>query len=361
MAILPRPDVNRVLEAAQSQVERNRQRIEKGLDILLAREEPPVGVTPKDVIYSRGTLRLYHYRPMASEVYRVPVVFVMSLVSKPWILDLTFGQSFIQYMLAEGFDVFMIDWGIPRPEDKRLRFEDYVQDFMPSCFEQVQRLTGEPDYTVLGYCMGGMFALMYSGVYPEAPVKNIVCAATPVDMEGMGLFRRWADPKHFDVDRIVDAMGNIPPEVMLRSFEMLRPTDRWFSYVRLIDRLWDPMFVYGYRVMYKWTNEQIPFPAETYRQFMRELMWENKLMKGTLTVGGRRVDTDAIKCPVLHVMAEHDHIAPFDSTRPLTSLVGSEDKEDVVLKGGHVSLVAGKNAVGRLWPKVAEWLSERSV
>src|SRR5438874_5221677 len=159
MAVLPRPDVNSVLDAAQSQMERNRQRIEKGVDILLAREEPPVGVTPKDVVYSRGTLRLYHYRPMTTDVYRVPVVFVMSLVSKPWILDLTPGQSFIEYMVRQGFDVFMIDWGIPRPEDKRLRFEDYVLDFMPDCFEQVKKRTGEEDYSILGYCMGGMFAL----------------------------------------------------------------------------------------------------------------------------------------------------------------------------------------------------------
>ena len=202
---------------------------------------------------------------------------------------------------------------------------------------------------------------MYAGAYPEAPVKNLVCAATPVDMEGMGLFRKWSDPRYFDVDRVVDTVGNIPPEMMLRSFEMLRPLDRWTSYLRLVDRLWDPAFVYGYRIMYKWTNEQIPFPGEVYRQFTRELMWENKLMTGKLSIGGRRVDTQAITCPVLNVMAEHDHIAPYAATKPLTSLVGSKDKEDVLMKGGHVSLVAGKNAVGRLWPKVAEWLGERSV
>jgi polyhydroxyalkanoate synthase len=60
-------------------------------------------------------------------------------------------------------------------------------------------------------------------------------------------------------------------------------------------------------------------------------------------------------------MAEHDHIAPYAATKPLLDIVGSEDKEDVHLKGGHVSLVAGKNAVGRLWPKVSDWLGERSV
>jgi polyhydroxyalkanoate synthase len=236
-----------------------------------------------------------------------------------------------------------------------------VLDFMPRCFEEVQKATGEDDYTILGYCMGGQLALMYGGVFPEAPVKNIITAATPVDMEGMGLFRHFSDPRWFDVDRLVDAIGNIPPDFMLRSFEMLRPMDRWMSYIRLIDNLWDPVFVMGYRIMYKWTNEQIPFPGEAYRQMIHELMWENKLMKNSMTLGKRRVDTKAITCPVLNVMAEHDHIAPHAATKPLLDLVGSRDKEDVLLKGGHVSLVAGKNAVGRLWPKVADWLGERSI
>src|SRR5438094_337135 len=235
---------------------------------------------------------------MSDEVYRVPVVFVMSLVSKPFILDLTFGQSFVQYMLAQGFDVFMVDWGIPRPEDKRLKLDDYVLDFTPRCFEEVQKATGEKDYSILGYCMGGQLALMHAALNPGAPIANMVCAATPVDMEGMGLFRHFSDRRWFDVDRLVDAVGNIPPDFMLRSFEMLRPMDRWMSYVRLLDNLWDPVFVYGYRVMYKWTSEQIPFAGEAYRQMIRALMWENKLMKNTLTLDNRRVHRKAITCPV---------------------------------------------------------------
>jgi polyhydroxyalkanoate synthase len=80
-----------------------------------------------------------------------------------------------------------------------------------------------------------------------------------------------------------------------------------------------------------------------------------------MDIGGRRVDLSAVDCPVINVMAQHDHIAPFAATQPLTSLVGSKDTEDVVLKGGHVSLVAGRNAWFRLWPRLSEWLSVRSV
>lgn len=342
-------------------VTRNLNRVRRGLDVLLNREPPVVGATPKDVIYSKGTLRLYRYRPVTDEVYRIPVVLVMSLISKPYILDLSPGQSLVEYLLREGFDVFMVDWGVPRPEDSRLGLEYYVLDSLPRNIEEVQKVTGEEEVSLLGYCMGGLFALMYNGVYNDAPVANIVCAATPVDFDGMGMFKRWSDRRWLDVDRLVDVLGNVPPDLIFRSFEMLRPAQRWAEYARLFDNLWNELYVKNYRLFNRWVYEQIPFPGEAYRQLIKELMWENKLMKGQLTLGGRRVDAQAISCPVLHITAQHDHIAPYESTQALTSLVGSEDKEDVVLKGGHVSLVAGRNAWIRLWPHLSQWLSVRSV
>src|SRR3990172_8079177 len=120
MARIRTPDMNQFVQAAQTQVRRNLTRARPARAALPARQPPPSGAPPRDVIYSRGPLRLYHYRPMTDEVYRVPVVCVMSLISKPWILDLAPGQSLIEYLLRQGFDVFMVDWGIPRPEDKNL-------------------------------------------------------------------------------------------------------------------------------------------------------------------------------------------------------------------------------------------------
>lgn len=355
------PAPENIAQIVTKEVERTIQRSLRGIDVLLNRDEPEVGRTPKDIIYTRGTLKLYHYHPMTDEVYRVPVVLVMSLISKAYILDLTPGLSFVEFLLKNGFDVFMIDWGVPRPEDTKLRLEDYTQDFMPECIEKIQEATGERDISFIGYCMGGVLALMYGGLFDNAPMANLVTIAAPVDYEGMGLFRQWSDRRWFDVDRVVDSLGNIPPEMMYRSFEMLRPADRLAAYVRLWDNLWNDDYVKHYRLFNKWTSEQIPFPGECFRQTTKELMWENKLLKGELVIGGERVDLQRITCPVLNAMAQHDHIAPYEATHKLTSLLASEDKEDVVMKGGHVSLVAGANAVLRLWPRVDAWLSVRSV
>ena len=355
------PGQENIADVVRKEVERTIQRSVRGIDVLLNRDEPEVGVTPKDVIYTRGTLKLYHYRPLVDEVYRIPVVLVMSLISKPYILDLTPGVSFVEFLLRNGYDVFMIDWGVPRPEDTKLRLEDYTLDLMPACVQKIQKATGEQEMSFIGYCMGGLFALIYGGLHEDVPMANLVTIATPVDYEGMGLFRQWSDPRWFDVDAIVNRLGNIPPELIYRSFELLRPADRLVAYVRLWDNLWNDQYVKHYRLFNKWTSDQIPFPGECFRQTTKDLMWENKLMKGELEVGGRRVDLQRITSPLLNAMAQHDHIAPYEATHPLSSLVGSTDKEDVVLKGGHVSLVAGMNAVMRLWPKVNEWLAVRSV
>ncbi|MCH8025263.1 MAG: alpha/beta fold hydrolase [Chloroflexi bacterium] len=359
--VTARQPVETIIETAQEEVERTRERIRKGLDVILARNEPLVGVTPKDVIYQRGTLKLYHYHPMSDEVYRVPVVFVMSLISKSYILDLAPGQSFVEYLLKQGFDVYMIDWGYPRAEDHKLRLDDYVLDMMPRCFDVVRKTSGEDDLTILGYCMGGVFGWMYGGAFPDSGLKNLICVATPVDYEGMGLLRRWSDPRWFDVDRLVDTYGNIPAEMILRSLEMLRPLERTLSYLRLWDNLWDEGYVYNWRIRSKWVQDQIPFPGEAYRQFTKELMWGNKLIKGELQLGDRHVDLKQIKSSVLNAIAEFDHISPYDSTKPLIDAVGSDDKQELQVRGGHVSLISGGNAIMRLWPTVNEWLSVRSM
>ena len=347
-------------DRVREEVERAIQRSVKGVQFL--RSDPPdVGLTPKDAIYQRGTLQLFHYRPMLDDVYRVPVLLVMSLVSRSYIFDLAPGQSMVEFLLKRGYDVYMIDWGEPRPDDSGLRMENYVLDFIPDCIDRVLDHCGEPDVSLAGYCMGGSLVLMYAGTHPQAPLKNLVCFTTPYNYEGMGLFKEFSDPKHFDVDRIVDTLGNVPADMIASSFEMLRPVSKGIGQIKLWDNMWDDDFVHSYRLFDRWGNEQIDFPGECFRQSTKELQWGNKLYKGEFRLGGRLVDVSQIRVPFLNVMAEHDHIVPYDAARELVDAVGSDDKEAIVLKGGHVSLISGPRAVGRMWPALDAWLSVRSV
>jgi polyhydroxyalkanoate synthase subunit PhaC len=352
-------DLASVSERIQSEVQRAIQRSIKGVEYL-STSGPSLGSTPKDVLHSRGTMSLCHYRPLAKEVYRVPVLIVMATTNRGYILDLVPGQSLIEFLLKRGYDVYMLDWNSPRPEEKCLRMEDYVLDFIPDCVRRVQQDSGEQDVSVIGYCFGGVLSLLYGSIFPDGPMKNLICFTTPIDYRGMKLFSNFSDRRYFDVDRLIDSVGNMPPELILQSFDMLRPASRVLSQVQLWDNIWNDEFVKSYRMFDRWATDILPLAGEYFRTITKDLMWDNKLYNGTMTMGGREAKLANIKVPILHAVAEHDHIVPYDAAKHLIAKIGSEDKEELMLKGGHVSLVAGPNAIRRLWPKLDSWLARRS-
>jgi polyhydroxyalkanoate synthase subunit PhaC len=348
-----------VLERFRVEMERAQARQRGGLDFILS-AGPPRGQTPKEVVLSRGTLSLYHYTPMTDEVYRTPILFVMATTNRAYVFDLAPGQSFVEFMLKRGYDIYVIDWNPPQSDEARLGFEDYILDFIPSCVSEVQTRSGEDQVSVIGYCMGGVLSLMYTALHTPGPVRNLAVFTTPFNWREFGLFNTWSDTRHFDVDTLVDSLGNVPPEIILASFDMLRPSTKIASQIQLWDNIWNDEFVKSYRAIDRWGNETLSLPGEYFRQTIKELMNGNKLYTGELEIGGRKVDVGNIKAPFLHAIAEHDHIVPYACSRDLVDRVGSDDKEEVVMKGGHVSLIAGANAVRRLWPKLDQWLSERS-
>jgi poly[(R)-3-hydroxyalkanoate] polymerase subunit PhaC len=353
-------DLAGMSERIQSEVQRAILRGIKGVEYF-ATSGPALGSTPKDVVYARGTMNLYHYRPMADEIYRVPILIVMATTNRGYILDLVPGQSFIEFLLKRGYDVYMLDWSAPRPEEKGLRMEDYVLDFIPDSVRRVQEDSGEKDVTVIGYCFGGVLSLLYGSIFADGPMKNLICFTTPIDFREMKLFQNFSDRRYFDVDHLIDSVGNMPPEMILSSFEMLRPASRAASQIQLWENVWNDEYVKSYRMFDRWATDTLPLAGEYFRAITKDLMWDNKLYNGTMSVGGRPADLSKIRVPILHAVAEHDHIVPYEAAKHLIPMVGSTDREEVILKGGHVSLVAGANATKRLWPKLDSWLGGRSI
>jgi polyhydroxyalkanoate synthase len=290
----------------------------------------------------------------------VPLLLVMALTNRGYILDLAPGQSLVEFLLRQGYDVFVIDWNAPRSDEARLRLEDYTLDLIPQAVARVQQASGESELSLVGYCMGGVLSTIHTALHPRGPVKNLVVLTTPVDFSQMKLFSQWSDRRYFDVDKLVDATGNVPPGLIYESFNLLRPADQITAKVHLWDQMWNDEFVKSYRMFARWGRDILPLPGELFRQMTKDIMWDNKLYRGEMVLGGKRVDLGRIEVPILHVVAEHDHIVPYDADKPLIPMVGSTDKEELILKGGHVSVAAGGNAVRRLWPKLDAWLGGRS-
>lgn len=352
------PDNSAVAQRVEQEIDRALKRNIKGLDFLIADREP-VGSRPKKTIYRNGTAVLYRFEPMLDEIYRVPLLIVSPPSNRGYIFDLASGQSFVEYLLQRGYDVYNLDWNSPRKDEAQLGLIDYVDRFLPDSIAAVQEISGERDLSLAGYCMGGVLTTIHTALYPKA-IRNLIAIATPIDFSHMRLFQAWADRRHFDVDLLVRELGVIPGDLMLGAFDLARPANRAAGRLTLWNNMWNDDFVKSYRMFDRWAAETLPVPGRYFKDVIELLIWENLLAKNQLTLGGQAVDLSRITCPILNIVAQHDHVVSQEATVPLMEATGSADRQTIISKGGHVSLVAGAAALRRLWPQIDQWLEGRS-
>lgn len=348
-----------LLERLQEEAKRNLLRMKHFSEMIMNPKEPEVGPTPREEIYRKNKSRLWRYA--SKRTVRTPLLFVPNLgISRPYIFDLMPKGSFIEYMTQQGFDFYLLDWGVFGPEDNGLTVEDAVTKILPRMAKKALESSGASEMSVLGYCMGAPLSACFVASHPEFPLKNYIDMAGPVDFAHVGLFGLWLDPRFFDVDKYVDTLGSIPADMVKLGFKLLKPTMDLSTNLNLWWNLWNPDYVTGFNALNKWANEYLPFPGEFFRQWVKDFYQQNKLIKGQLTMAGRPVRLERISCPVLAVGAKEDNIAPPGCVKPLIQAVSSRDREYVELPGGHISLIAGRGASVHCWPKVAAWLAPRS-
>src|SRR6266568_8749457 len=334
-----------------------------GMQIILEGARAETGQTPKEVIWTKNKAKLYHYEPSVEKQFPIPILLVYALINRPYILDLMPHNSLVEYLVGQGFDVYMLDWGIPGDEDKNLSFEHYVLDYIPRAVKKVLRTSHAEEFTLLGYCMGGTMSAMYAALFPGKPLRNLVLMTTPIDFtpDNMGLYGIWTSEKYFNPDLIVDAFGNVPGELVDTGNRMVKPVTNYVgSYVTMWDRIMQGKSMDTWLAMSKWVNDGVPFPGEAFRQWIRDFYQQNKLVKGEIKLRGRRIDLSNITCPVLNIAGKKDHICTLPQAEAIMSLIESQDKEFFALDAGHVGLLTGADARKTLWPEMRRRLELRS-
>ena len=328
---------------------------------LLDPADPPMGQTPKEVIWKRGKIRLYHYLPQVERRHTLPYFIVPWLgISRPYILDMLPGHSMIAFLLQQGHDVYMLDWGEIAAEDKDLGLDDVVCTIMPRAIDAVLDYAQAPALNLNGLCLGGVITACYMGLNPDAPVKNYLAIVTPIDFAHGGLFRTWLGTDDFPAGLMVERFGGVPTSLMGAGFKMLRPMGDTTAMSGLWFNLDKADYLPVFKAMNHWANDFVGMPGRFFHQLSRDLYHDNKLLQGKLILRGRRVDLRNIHQPVLVAAASKDHITPPLAARGLVDAVGSSDKEYLELPGGHISVFSGRQAHKVLWPKIDTWLTERA-
>ncbi len=325
----------------------------------------PIAQTPKEVIWSLNKAKLYRYIPVLPKEKRhpVPLLLVFALMNRPYILDLRPGHSFVEFMINQGYDVYLLDWGAPGIEDKNLTFDDYTLEYMPRAIRKLKAVSGSNEFSLLGWCIGAILTTIYSALRPDDGLRNLILLTAPLDFSKKEniTFGRWTDERYFNVEKLLAAFGNMPPEMIEYGARALKPVENYISnYLRLWDNLDNPQVVEAWHAMNTWVTDNIPLAGGAFRQLIVDLYQNDRLMQGTLMIRGQRVDLSCLRANLLTVIAEGDHITPPCQSETVMPKVGSTDKTMMRIPGGHIGIMAGSGASKHTWPKIDGWLATRS-
>jgi polyhydroxyalkanoate synthase len=332
--------------------------LQQGLGVLRRAGKVTVGATPRTCIFEIEGVRLYRYGTSDEPCDRVPLLIVYALVNRPEMADLQAGRSLIAALMERGFDVHLIDWGYPGGADRLLGLDDYVNRYIDACVDHLRTRLSRAALPVLGICQGGTLSTCYAALNPHK-VERLVTTVTPID------FHTPRDMlshlvRHIDVDMLLAGSGNINGDFLNALFLSLKPYRLMQQkYLRFIEQLGDAEAVAMFLRMEQWIFDSPSLAGRACGEFARDFYQGNRLVKGEVFLGGRRVDLAAVTMPVLNIYARDDHLVPPAASQALRAVVGASDYSEVELPGGHIGVYVGLKSPRSVPTAVAEWMSAR--
>jgi polyhydroxyalkanoate synthase len=329
------------------------------LETLRNVDDVDFGVTDKEAIYREDKLVVYRFRGARTPTAKVPILVVYALVNRPYMVDLQDDRSLVKNLLERGEDVYLIDWGYPDLADRWLTLDDYINGYIARAVDAVARHSRQRSINLLGICQGGAFSLCYAATHP-GKVRNLITMVTPVDFQTPdNMLSNWV--QKLDVDLFVDTLGNVPADLMNLCYLMLKPVRlNQQKYVGLVDILDDKAEMENFLRMEKWIFDSPDQAGEAFRQFIKDFYQGNKLVRGGLDIGGRRVDLGDISVPVLNIFAEQDHLVPPAASRALGDYVGTDDYTELAFRGGHIGIYVSGRAQREVPSAIHDWLAART-
>ena len=165
-------------KSALDEVARFSQKLTAGADVLRKLDDVHYGATDKEAVYREDKVVLYHFKGDKKPTAKTPIMIVYALVNRPFMTDLQADRSLVRNLLAQGEDVYLIDWGYPDAADRYISLDDYINGYIRRCADVVAKRHGLKAINILGVCQGGAFSLCFASIYPEK-VKNLITMVTP--------------------------------------------------------------------------------------------------------------------------------------------------------------------------------------
>ncbi|AOY89570.1 alpha/beta hydrolase [Marinobacter salinus] len=343
------------------------------------------GQTPFETLFSDGLVSLRYYPPLDEDfielddmvltverqTHRTPVVIIPPLAVNMLIYDLFPQRSLVRFLRAKGFEVYLIDWGVPTRAHSHYNLHTYVAELLPSYLNRVREHSGEQELTLHGWSLGGMFTLFYSALSQDQHVRNAIVLGSPIDSHASGILgllnQRMADVAEFVRTRTGFRIHNVKPHwfhtpgwANTIGFKLTNPVASAMGYWELVVRLGDREFVTSHATTSAFLDRMVAYPGGIIQDTVVRVWIDNQLSRGEIQIGEDIARLENVNANLLAIAGSEDTLVTPDAANRVMDHVSSEDKTFRVVPGGHMGILAGSKAPKESWLELAEWLAERS-
>jgi len=310
-----------------------------------------LAITPGSVIYENALMQLIQYRPQTAKVRRLPLLMVPPCINKYYILDLQPANSLVRHAVQAGFEVFMVSWRNPLPQDQDgvegKTWDDYVEDGVLRAIGVVREVTRQPRINALGFCVGGTLlasALAVARARHEDPVAALTLLTTFLDFSETGMLDVFVDEQHARArEQLLGAGGLMTARELSTTFSFLRPSELVWNYVGSNYLMGESPRPFD---LLAWNADGTNLPGPFFTWYFRNTYLENRLQTGQLRICGVPADLRTLDMPAYLYASREDHIVPWASAYASTRLLRGPLRF-VLGESGHIAGVVNPPERGR--------------
>lgn len=299
-----------------------------------------LAMTPGSVIFQNDLIQLIQYIPLTDKVHKTPIVIMPAWINKYYILDLQEKNSFVRWLVEQGYTVFMISWANPDEKLGHKKFEDYMQEGPITAIKVVQEITKVQELHMMGYCLGGTLlaatiAYLKTKNITPFPIKTATFLTALVDFSAAGDLGVFIDDAQISMlEKRMSEKGYLDGSEMAQTFSMIRANDMiWSFYINNYLLGKDP---FPFDILY-WNADSTRLPAEMHSFYLRKMYEKNLLAKpNALELCKTPIDLRKVDIPVYMLSTKEDHIAPWESTY-LATQIYSGNIHFTLSGSGHVA------------------------
>jgi polyhydroxyalkanoate synthase len=315
-----------------------------------------------------GTLReVYHYRPSRHvRDHGDPVLLVTPLAAPALCYDLRRGCSLVEHLLDAGRATYVVEYGAVSFRDRSLGMEHWTEEVVPTAIREVSAHAGGRPVHVVGWSLGGTFALLAAAGDQSLPIASITALGSPFDVRQVPLVAPLRPLLSLTdgrgaITRIYQAAGGAPQPLVRWAFQLSSFQKLITKPLAIARHLDDADYLAQLEAVDRFTANMIAYPGRTFGQLYHRLLKGNALVEGRFEVGDRTLDVAGITAPVLVFGGANDSIAPIGAVKAAVPLLtGSREVRFEIVPGGHLGMLTGRKARTSTWPLLDAWVEEWS-